>query len=233
MQFSLRGVLILITLVAICLGWYLKQIREAEVRALIEQLGAENRNVRAQAACALPNLGRSAALALPQMVELLADTEWAQVENRSTKVANFVADALVEMGPLASAEVLRALDHPDREIRAQAIEILGRLREPLAVESLVGLLAGTDRELCGHACSALKRIGGPAVDPLVRGMWRRARPSFRITKRCSMVSPKTRSPQSYVGSGMTRMASPSSGDEEVVCPRRRPRLAATRRKARA
>lgn len=61
--------------------------------------------------------------------------------------------------------VLQTGAHP--ESREEAAEALGEIRDPRAVEPLIGALKDRDHEVRAEAADALARIGDPrAVEPL-------------------------------------------------------------------
>jgi hypothetical protein len=64
--------------------------------------------------------------------------------------------------------LIRALRNPDISVQYEATEALGQLRDPAAVQPLMGVL--TDDQYSGirwKAAEALVQIGTPAVDPLI------------------------------------------------------------------
>jgi HEAT repeat protein len=85
------------------------------------------------------------------------------------------ANALVEIGPTAVPHVLVALCDPDQRVQMLAARVLGRLKDPRAVDSLVASLGATrgsvqvglEKELIG----ALASIGNaPAIGALVSSL---------------------------------------------------------------
>ena len=125
--------------------------------ALLTALDDPKRPVRAAAARSLGCLGIVDA-ALP-LVEAL-------VSGRVP--ASVAGEALVELGPGAVPELRRIAEHPEPQIRAVAITLMGLVGDshdaPLAVRALEDPSADVRRA----AAEALGRIGGAAAEPPLR-----------------------------------------------------------------
>ncbi len=72
--------------------------------------------------------GPAAAPAIPELIELLAE--------KDSLFASTAAFALVRVGPAAVDPLLAVLFAPPRRRRAEAAEVLGRIRDPRALEPL-------------------------------------------------------------------------------------------------
>jgi HEAT repeat protein len=80
------------------------------------------------------------------------------------------ASVLEAMGPAAIAPLSRALQGDARQGRREAARVLGRIRDPSAIESLIPLLQDQDPQVRDEALLALGRMGGKGVKPLIRAM---------------------------------------------------------------
>jgi HEAT repeat protein len=125
--------------------------------ALVRALEDGKREVRAAAARSLGRLGIVDA-ALP-LVEALV----------SGRVPNGVAgQALLELGPAAVPELRRIAEHPDPQIRATAVTLVGLVGDsrdaPLAVRALEDPSADVRRV----AAETLARIGGAGAEAPLR-----------------------------------------------------------------
>jgi len=63
---------------------------------------------------------------------------------------------------------LRQLDDQNREVRARAVQALGRSKDPRAVEPVIGLLEDSDPRIVSLAVEALGELQDPrAIEPLI------------------------------------------------------------------
>lgn len=125
--------------------------------ALLTALDDDKRPVRAAAARSLGRLGIVDA-ALP-LVEALV----------SGRVPNGVAgQALVELGPTAVPELRRIAEHPDPQVKAVAITLIGLVGDSRATELAVRALEDSSADVRRAAAETLGRIGGPSAEAPLR-----------------------------------------------------------------
>ncbi len=147
--------------------------RKAAVPALVEILKQAPR-ARGQAAVALGEIGDPAAV--KPLIAALDDKS----QDRDTLDAKrFIADAL---GMLRAKEAVPALKElvtsPDGYLQVAAVDALGRIGDPAAIETLVGVATGPKVEpfTAKKALLALGRIGDPRAAPAVLKMLFEERP---------------------------------------------------------
>lgn len=69
----------------------------------------------------------------------------------------------------ASPLILKSTEAGDENVRIAAIEALGKLREPRAIDALIGFLRPENSLLCFSAIKALEQMGDSrAVEPIIR-----------------------------------------------------------------
>ncbi len=69
------------------------------------------------------------------------------------------------------SDLVQNLSAGDVRVRADAAERLGDLKDPVAVDPLIGALKDEDANVRAEAVDSLRRIGDPkAVDPLIRAL---------------------------------------------------------------
>jgi hypothetical protein len=120
----------------------------AAIPPLLDALTDDEREVRAAAARALGRLGASEAV--EPLVYALA----------SRRVPKTVAgQALLAIGPSAVAGLRKLATHPDAEVRAVAIELIGLLGDAAEAPELVERLRDTSAEVRAKAARALGRLG--------------------------------------------------------------------------
>jgi len=133
-----------------------ERILEA-VPALTEALRDWDRGVRDAAAEALIQIGR----------EEVAEAVTPLLGDEDIGTRNLAMDVLVNLGEAALGPMHRALKDPDPDVRKFAADILGRLRDPRAVEELIRALEDPDPNVVCAAVEALGHLGAPeAVGPL-------------------------------------------------------------------
>ena len=86
---------------------------------------------------------------------------------RQDEESHAIALRLIEMGHGATPALISALNDNDREMRAGAAIILGRIGSPEAIEPLIESLRDPDKFVRGYASEALGRIGPAAIPSLV------------------------------------------------------------------
>jgi HEAT repeat protein len=148
--------------------------RKAAVPALVEVLKEGPARARAQAALALGEIGDPAAV--KPLVEAI---DGASREREAYEANRYIADAL---GALRAREAVPALStllsSPDAYVQVAAVDALGRVGDPAAVETLVGIVTGGQVEafIVKKALLALGRIGDPKAAPAVLKMLFEERP---------------------------------------------------------
>lgn len=77
------------------------------------------------------------------------------------------ARALEKIGASAVPALVVALKHPSREVRVDATEVLGVIKDPQAVPALAEILNAGEKDwlIRGHAAEALGLIGDPSAVP--------------------------------------------------------------------
>jgi HEAT repeat protein len=147
--------------------------RRAAVPALVEVLKQAPR-ARAQAALALGEIGD------PASVKPLVDAVEKGAKDRESVDANrFIADAL---GALRAKEAVPALtdlmSSPDGYVQVAAVDALGRIGDPAAIDALVAVATGPNVEpfTAKKALLALGRIGDARAAPAVLKMLFEERP---------------------------------------------------------
>ena len=130
------------------------------VESLIACLDDGDTDVRTAAADALGDLGDDRAIE-----PLITHLPPADPESRKTIIA-----ALEKLNKARAAD--RLVFHlqeknTDVKMTTAAIEALGALRDPRAVDALISRLADGNEEISDAATEALGRIGAPAVKPLI------------------------------------------------------------------
>src|SRR6266508_4842088 len=147
--------------------------KKAAVPALVEVL-AQAPRARAQAALALGEIGDPAA------VKPLTDAIVMPTTDRDVLDANrHSADAL---GALRAKEAVPRLTElvksPDGYLQVAAVDALGRIGDPAAIDTLVGVATGEGVEpfTAKKALLALGRIGDPRAGPAVLRMLVEERP---------------------------------------------------------
>ncbi len=141
---------------------------DQEVSQLIDQVEADDQQLRAEAIVRLGELGEEAASTAELLVEQLADTKgMITVGNIGSAIAGHAERALVCIGTSAGPALVEGLAHKNLEVRRRAAEVLGEIRDARAIDPLIELLGDADPELTNHARTALGKIGTPAVEPLL------------------------------------------------------------------
>ncbi len=155
--------------------------RIADKRAVTPLIGAfhdKNHAVRAAARGALASMGGD--IAGPQLIEAMSTEYPKRKDFRGQSNKKFLAqvydfettrdnamETLSHMKDKTTAKLLRELLKTDYKM--EAIEILGEIRDPLAVEPLIALLM-TEEGIGDYDFDisiALEQIGKPAVRPLI------------------------------------------------------------------
>lgn len=160
------------------------QRRQEIAEAIVGYLGAEDAGVRAEAVKALAKWHTKDTM--PELFKCLDDPEfpvrWAAFDALGTlrdpravqavckalagKERGRAARALKAMGPFAEGEVLKATAHPTREVRLEAIKVLGDIGTAKSLDTLRRLLQDenffvrTAAKRSGQAIVAREKGGG-------------------------------------------------------------------------
>jgi len=153
-------------------------------RALRGMLADPDGKVREQAIEALAEARDREAL--PQILNLLAD-ENAGVRGEALEAVEDLIGEDTDPAMIAAAieSVLPALSEPNRKLREDAIEVLGRLRAREAVPDLLDFLASEENDIRENAISALGEIGDPRALPALRDLYEKSgggRDALRIAR---------------------------------------------------
>ncbi|MFW9915914.1 MAG: HEAT repeat domain-containing protein [Candidatus Thorarchaeota archaeon] len=160
------------------------------VNVLITALTDEDEGIRRLAAFVLGRLGDKRAVgpliecltkgdarfyiadALVEIGELAVVPLAAALQDEDIRES--AAAVLVKIGEPAVASLITALQNEDRDVRKKAVEALGTIRDPRAVDPL--LVALQDKELFvqKEAAAALVKIGEAAVEPLLAALQNKA-----------------------------------------------------------
>ena len=164
------------------------------VPALTEALGDEQVAVRAGAAQALGNIGPAARSAEEGLKKLLNDNDAevrvsailamgqvtgspspqpmvAALKDESPRVREVAGQLLVKLGQPAIASLKPAVKDKDIGVRAQAVQVLGRIKHADAVPILIEAMEDEDRGVRDAAVLALAETGEPAI-PALGGLLR-------------------------------------------------------------
>ncbi|MGQ9678761.1 MAG: HEAT repeat domain-containing protein, partial [bacterium] len=162
------------------------ELGDAAIPPLIELLNSENQFVRAISAEVLGTLGNP--VAIDHIARLLFDPEVnlriiavralgkirhiratekliRSLEDPDSKVAGLTANQLELLGELAVEPVFTLLTHPSAEVRARAIDVLGRLRYQGACEILSRGLTNKNILIRIVSAQALGEIGEVSYAP--------------------------------------------------------------------
>jgi HEAT repeat protein len=109
----------------------------------------------------LGSFGPGAVDAVPALIELLDDEQLAERYG--------IMNALVSIGAGAVPDLANALQHPNREVRLRAMEVLSRIGPDAdgAVDELIEVAKGKDADLQFKAAAVLGKIGTPAMSSLL------------------------------------------------------------------
>ncbi|MBU7046886.1 MAG: HEAT repeat domain-containing protein, partial [Theionarchaea archaeon] len=137
----------------------LSRIGEPSIGPLIEVVKDDSALLTAhyQASEALGRIGKPAA---KQLITALKDASLKK---------GWLAIALGKTGDKKAVELLiRALKDEDREIRWRSAKVLQNLKDVQAIHPLIEALEDEDDNVAGHAAIALRDMGPPALEPLVK-----------------------------------------------------------------
>lgn len=141
---------------------------------------AEQAIARARALLKAPDAAGAAELAtLLSDERLTIPADNSQLSGVPTSPATEARKALETLGSRALPALGNALTNGPERARARAAEAMGRIRDPAAIDSLVGALAATSRIVSLAVTEALVRIGTNAL-PAVREQVERAAPQEAV-----------------------------------------------------
>lgn len=121
--------------------------------------------VRQAAARALGNTQHPAAL--PYLMEALHDSYWWYEREYA---ASDLLSAIEKMGTTAVDPLIEALQDKEGTVRKFAAVLLGKLRDPRAIEPLAMTLYNLHHEVGKVSAEALAHFGAPAVDVLIEAL---------------------------------------------------------------
>jgi HEAT repeat protein len=131
------------------------------VEPLLSMLDDRKIDVQIEAVEALGNIGAESSVA--PLIDLL------KAENRQIRDA--AADALVKSGKVAVESLIKLLEDHESQLRPNAAELLGLIRDPHAVEPLISALHDQQDDVRWQAAQALGRIRDDrAVEPLITAL---------------------------------------------------------------
>jgi len=141
------------------------EIGEAAVWPLIRVLAERNQADCRSAAEALGKIGNPQAI--PHLIASIRDSGWGFIGNAAT-------EAMSRMGSEGAEQLLELLGDPVTDVRLAAVQALGGVGDPQAVEPLQKALSDGDKDVRQAAAGALGKLGAPAVDSLIAALQDRA-----------------------------------------------------------
>ena len=146
----------------------LRKIGEPAVEPLIKALKDENSDVRGVAAECLGEIGD--ARAVEPFIQALKDEASVFVvkEDGALVPSGGSAKGLSLIGEPAVEPLIQALNDKNPSLRAMAAAVLGVIGDARAVEPLIQALKDEDEYVLWNANMALRSIGEPAMEPLIK-----------------------------------------------------------------
>ncbi len=140
----------------------------AQVKQKIEMLFSKNPEERARAAYDLGKMGEEAVPAIPFLIEELNDMAKLDTDGKLVAIQPFVGmmagDALRNIGEPAVEPLIEALLHnKNLSIRGGAAEVLGRIKNSRAVDSLIMVLNGQGDFQSGEAKEGISGLRATAA----------------------------------------------------------------------
>ncbi len=123
---------------------------------------SEYRRVKYYAIEKLGEMGENAASAVPALIELL------KTEDSNTRQQ--IVGVLGKIGTSAIIPLIAALEDENIYVQAKAIKSLGQIKDPRAIEPLIGKLRKGKGIIAKTTIEALVKIGEPAVPPLINAL---------------------------------------------------------------
>lgn len=147
----------------------------AGVREKVEHLYATDPRQRVEAIRSLGSLESKAAPAIPFLLAMFLDEEWADAAPRAgrTRPRDEAANALGQIGKEAVPPLVEILQNPKCDIRERlsAEQALGWIKDPRAKRALIAALKDVNDAIRGSAAWALKRMADrDAVLPLCEAL---------------------------------------------------------------
>jgi HEAT repeat protein len=162
-----------------------------DVQEKIKALASANANERAEAACALGEMGERAAAAIPALINLLGDdtpVEHVECWKDNFRRGNFregkeettpgerAAGALAQIGKPAVEPLIVALKSADWRVRKNASFALGVIRDERTVDALLAVVGDREARVRAQAVWGLglkhdARVVDPLVVALSDGEW--------------------------------------------------------------
>lgn len=141
----------------------------AAIKSLAERLSAPDPSERVRAAQELGKMGQSATPDTLYLIRILSDTI---LKDRKSSVRNAAFDSLTKLAiALKNRQDVKTLgtilQNPDVGLHQTTIELLADIPTTQSAETLIPLLGDSDGRVCNNARAALKKIGEPAVVPLI------------------------------------------------------------------
>jgi len=146
----------------------LRKIREPAVDPLIKALKDEKSDVQGVVAECLGEIGD--ARAVEPLIEVLMKGwgVWSIEEDGALVPSGGIDKGLSLIGERAVEPLIQALKDKNPSLRARATLILGAIRDARAVEPIIEAMKGGDKEIVFNANMALRSMGEPAIEPLIK-----------------------------------------------------------------
>ena len=165
-----------------------EQDEAAKIAALIEQLGAKEAPVRAQAAAALG--AAKAEAAVPKLIPMLDDpddlAQWQatvalaaigapalpplieSLNHAKERVRWKAESALKMLGAVAVPALVKALSDPRLRVRQSAAYVLGEIKDARGLEALAAAMGDKDEATRWKAATSLTKFGPQATDAVAK-----------------------------------------------------------------
>ena len=140
----------------------LLKIGEQSISPLAQALREESSDVRKATAEVLGEFNDPGSV--ENLIEALKD------ENPEVQMAS--KRALLKLGEYAVEPLIRAMGRGDSAIRKNVSEVLGEINDPRAINPLIELLEDENHEVQMASRWSLIKMGGQAVEPLIRAVRR-------------------------------------------------------------
>ncbi|MFL5345196.1 MAG: HEAT repeat domain-containing protein [Hyalangium sp.] len=117
---------------------------------------------------------------LPSLAEVARRLVSVLGERGETGARNAAAEALVGLGDVSVAPLIRLLDHADPDQRKFAADILGQLGRRTAESALIAVLSDEDLNVRVSAVEALGRVGSDTAARALEGLLKEPEPLLRL-----------------------------------------------------
>jgi len=146
----------------------LRKIGEPAVDPLIKALKDEKSDVRGVVAECLGEIGDARAVE-PLIEVLMKGVGVYRMEKDGVLVpSGGIEKGLSLIGERAVEPLIQVLKDENPSLRARAAMVLGAIRDARAVEPLIEAMKGGDEDVVFNANMALRSIGEPAIEPLIK-----------------------------------------------------------------